>query len=569
MSASFRGLCETVQKIRETSCTQSKIAICSDYLESIRSDDDLVLAAQFIGEGAFSNNSGKRASVGSRTAGLAVSEFCGIDYKLVFKPCRKATGDTPETVARLMDNIPEAIEKRTPEDLTLRQLREWFYELSAVSTRAEKIKVLQKLWSRLTPVEVKYSIRMIGQKSLQAGFDTQSLIAAITKAFGQSFEEVEFVHTITGSAGDTALMARRNRLKEAEFQFFHPLPFMPASSIHVRSVDKLKEYFAEEKFSGMRGQLHLAGDRIELYSRDFKNITKLFPDITDVYKTCTLPDIVLDGEICVYKERAIQPRQYLQKRIGIKKPTAKIQRELPALFIAYDILCIEGKPLLNETLAHRRERLESLAESGAFPIANQYSPESLDDLNHLLERALARGNEGLILKPRYSRYEYRDRGGSWLKIIKPGETVHAVVMYAHGGSGKRNGLYADFTIGVSVQDDERFEEEFIPIGKINGPYSDKELAEINSEVKELTVEKYGPTLGLLPGLIIEIEFDNILVNRRTKAGYALIKPRFSSIRRNLTPSDADTLRQVEKLYTKRVEEERLVQDNSSSFIMNV
>src|SRR6056297_1699913 len=105
-STTFHELCRTIQTIRETRGSNAKIATCADYLSQL-SDDNLYLASRFMGEGAFDNISGKRASVGSRTSGLAAAQFCEIDYDLVFKPCRTATGSSSETIEKLMSNIPE------------------------------------------------------------------------------------------------------------------------------------------------------------------------------------------------------------------------------------------------------------------------------------------------------------------------------------------------------------------------------------------------------------------------------------------------------------------------------
>ncbi|MGM0745826.1 MAG: ATP-dependent DNA ligase, partial [Bacteroidota bacterium] len=275
--------------------------------------------------------------------------------------------------------------------------------------------------------------------------------------------------------------------------------------------------------------------------------------------------IVLDGEICVYYDEKIQPFQLLQKRMGLKKPSKKILKELPVLFIAYDLLYVDGSPVFDLPLEQRRNKLEALSERHRIPLSNQFELNDSDVLDKLFDRAVAHGNEGLMLKQRGSGYEYGQRGKSWLKVKKPGGTLDTVMMYAHAGSGKRGGLYSDFTLGISVKSDERYEEEFVPIGKAYGGYTDEELKKMNSEIKKLTVERYGPTLGLVPGLMVELEFDDIQINKRTKAGYTLRLPRFKRIRWDLKPEDADTLKDVERLYKKRVEKERLIQGNNPSF----
>jgi DNA ligase-1 len=193
----------------------------------------------------------------------------------------------------------------------------------------------------------------------------------------------------------------------------------------------------------------------------------------------------------------------------------------------------------------------------------------VDDREHLqtlFDKALSHGNEGLMLKKVDSTYEYGQRRKSWLKVKKPGGTFDTVMMYAHAGSGKRGGTYSDFTLGISVKEDERYEEEFIPIGKAYGGYTDDELKRMNKKIKELTVEKYGPTLGLLPQLVIEIEFDDVQVNKRTKAGYTLRLPRFKAIRWDLGPGDVDTLKDVERYYQHKIDAKRTDQSENPSFI---
>ncbi|MDZ7758486.1 ATP-dependent DNA ligase [Rhodohalobacter sp.] len=568
MSTSFFELCSTIQQIRETRGTNAKITILADFLSDIDTAEDLELAAQFIGEGAFSAISGKRASVGSRTTGLAASEFCEIDYDNVYKPCRTATGSNSEAIERLLQNIPEAIEKRDPVSLSLQEMSGLFHDLLEVSSRVDKIELLQKMWRKMHPVEVKYSIRMLGQGSLRIGFETRSVIASIAKAFGYKKESVRYAHMIMGSIGKTAVLAKENRLDEAEFKLFHPLSFMLASPIESRSVDTLSDYIAEEKFDGMRAQVHHSEKKVEIYSRDLNEITRSFPEIQNFFKERALPEIVLDGEICVYYDEKIQPFQLLQKRMGLKKPSRKILKELPVLFIAYDLLYMDCSPVFDLPLEQRRDKLEALSQSHRIPLSNQFELNDSDILDELFDRAIAHGNEGLMLKKRGSGYEYGQRGKSWLKVKKPGGTLDTVMMYAHAGSGKRGGLYSDFTLGISVKNDERYEEEFVPIGKAYGGYTDEELKKMNSEIKKLTVERYGPTLGLIPGLMVELEFDDIQINKRTKAGYTLRLPRFKRIRWDLKPEDADTLKEVERLYKTRVEKERLVQGNNPSFYFN-
>ncbi|WP_445666530.1 ATP-dependent DNA ligase [Fodinibius sp. AD559] len=561
---SFQQLAEIAQQINETRSTNAKISSCSQYFRSL-DGQDLNLAAQFLGEGAFPSISGKRATVGSRTYSTCAADFCEIDYEKVFKPCKTALGSASEAIEKLMNNIEAARKKREPAQLSLREIESIYEDIHNVSSRADKQQILRNAWKQMTPIEIKFFIRIMTRGSLRIGFETKSVVAALAKAFRKELDEVRYAHMITGSIGKTAVLCKQDNLDKARFKLFHPLSFMLASPIESRALDNLDGYISEEKFDGMRAQAHVSEQQVELYSRDLNNITHSFPEIVQFFLKKDLPDVVLDGEICVYKNHEILPFQLLQKRMGRKKPDKDIMDKYPVLFITYDLIYHDERPIFEKKLEERRNLLTKLSRTHDLPITNQFEVEDRDHLDELFERALAHGNEGLMLKKINSTYEYGQRRKSWLKVKKPGGTLDTVMMYAHAGSGKRGGYYSDFTLGIRVAEDERYEEEYIPIGKAYAGYTDEEMKRLNDRIKELTVEKYGPTLGLIPEIVIELEFDDIQENKRTKANYSLRLPRFKAIRWDLSPEDADTLKDVERMYQQKIDRERLKQEKNPSF----
>ena len=564
---SFNTLANVAQTIKETRSTNAKIAICARYFASFDKVEELKCAAQFLGEGAFSNVSGKRAGIGSRTISTCAAAFCGIDYELVFKPCRYATGSASEAIEKLMQNTPEGQQNRTPHSTNILEIKECYEHIYNARGRVDKQAILREVWRQMTPVEIKYFIRIMGRGSLRIGFEIRSVLSAIAKAFDQTTDDVRYVHMITGSVAKTVAMCFNDELEHARFVMFQPLSFMLASPIESRKLEDVSGYVAEEKFDGMRCQLHVDGPNVKLFSRDLNDITQSFPELVGTFQTKKMPKTVLDGEICVFKDNRIQPFQLLQKRMGVKKPTKKILNQYPVLFVGFDLLYLKGSPLFNKPLTERRSQLEELSTAYEFPVTKQLEVTKREDIELLFNRALEHGNEGLMLKKIDSVYEYGQRRKSWLKVKKPGGTLDTVMMYAHAGSGKRGGYYSDFTLGIRVAEDDRYEEEFIPIGKAYGGYTDDEMKKMNKKIKELTVEKYGPTLGLIPEIVIELEFDDIQVNKRTKANYTLRLPRFKAIRWDLGPKDVDKLNDVERLYQQKIDKERTPQSEHASFII--
>lgn len=561
----FYELSRTAQTIGETRGSHDKVRICAEYYRSLENENDLNLAAQFLGEGAFSDLSGKRATVGSRTYSTLAAELCEIDYDKVFKPSKTAFGSSSETIEKLFTNIPEAQEKWSAQNLSLEEVEAIYEELQAVSSRVDKQRILTSAWTRMTPLEVKFFLRIMGRGSLRIGFESKNIVSSIAKAFNKKVKDVRYVHMITGSIGKTAVLALNNALDDAQFKLFQPITFMLASPVESRTVENIEEYLAEEKFDGMRCQIHVKQEKVRIFSRNLNEITHSFPEIISFFRERNLPGMVLDGEICVFKKDTIMPFQHLQKRMGLKKPTKKILGEYPTLLISFDILFYDDKPFFENTLIERRNVLAELSKHHNFPITTQRAIRHKDEIETLFEKAMSHGNEGLILKHQQSTYEYGQRKKSWLKIKKRGGTIDTIMMYAHAGSGKRGGTYSDFTLGVSVRNDERYEEEFIPIGKAYGGYTDEELIKLNHKIKEITAKKYGPTLGLYPSIVVELEFDDILVNKRTKANYTLRFPRFKAIRWDLSPDDVDSLKDVEQLYEAKLNQKRHSQSQNSSF----
>lgn len=544
----FLHFCKTLQLIGETRSTSAKTEYFARYLESVSSSEFAVaLACQFAGEGAFGQVSGQRVGVGSRTLALSAVAFCDIDHDRVFRPCRTATGSGSEAIALLLSNLPSVHPKQKVREWSLPEVYQLLETLSRTKKREDKELILQRVWREFTPLEVKFLLRIMGQGSLRIGFETRSILRSISRFSHQEMELIRYAHMVSGSLYQTALLALNGSMSEVRFQLFRPISFMLASPLSETISDSLDytEYLAEEKFDGIRCQLHIEKESVSLYSRDLNEITESFPDLAEEFRERNLPPTVLDGEIVAFKEHRILPFQRLQKRLGVKKPTQKLRDEIPVHFIGYDLLYHNGEETLKESLDQRRQRLEHVATQYGLSYSRQFTVQSEADLQQLFRAARERGNEGLMLKKRESSYEFGQRKNSWLKVKEPAGSLDTVILYAHAGSGKRGGTYSDFTLGISVREDERYEEEFVPIGKAYGGYTDQELRELNRRIRSMIVERFGPTLALRPEIVVELEFDAIQVNKRTKAGYSLRFPRFRAIRWDLSVKDVDTLQDVE------------------------
>ncbi len=137
---------------------------------------------------------------------------------------------------------------------------------------------------------------------------------------------------LTGDVGRTAVLARDGSPRRAPSSpLFHPLKFMLASPAEdaAEIIGRLgPTVWVEDKYDGIRAQLHRAGRDVRLYSRDLHDISGQFPEIVAGARGLGW-DGILDGEILAYRDGTVLPFLALQKRLGRKAPSAAIQAEVP------------------------------------------------------------------------------------------------------------------------------------------------------------------------------------------------------------------------------------------------
>lgn len=151
-------------------------------------------------------------------------------------------------------------------------------------------------------------------------------------------------------------------------------------------------------------------------------------------------------------------------------------------------------------------------------------------------------------KPLDSLNADKQRSKSWLEKKRPKGTMEVVILYATVGNGECGGLYSEFTMGVNVIDEIEYEQDFIPIGKVNRGLSDEAWERLSDSIKPLIRERFGATMMLVPQIVVEIEYDEIRENKRTKAGFTLQGTMLRSIRWEKDPSHTGTLEEVRRRY---------------------
>src|SRR4030095_7698555 len=209
--------------------------------------------------------------------------------------------------------------------------------------------------------------------------------------------------------------------------------------------------YLEDKFDGIRAQLHRGTERVEIFSRDLRRITGQFPEIADE-ATHFEDEVILDGEIIAFEEGRKLTFFDLQKRLGRKSEGedlfARAAADVPVAFVIFDLLWLNGESLLKTPLRERRARLSTLRLPAQFQIASVLAAHSVAEIEEAFRNARQRLNEGLMIKDPESFYLPGTRGMFWFKLKKELATLDVVVVAAELGHGKRNHVLSDYTFAV-------------------------------------------------------------------------------------------------------------------------
>jgi DNA ligase-1 len=304
--------------------------------------------------------------------------------------------------------------------------------------------------------------------------------------------------------------------------------------------------WTEEKYDGVRCQLHRDRQgRCELYSRDLKETTRAFPEVAEGAAGIQ-HELVLDGEVLAWRGDRVLPFFDLQRRLGRKLVSDKLRAEVPVVFVAFDLLHLDGEVVMDRPLEERRRLMEQLGLEWPFLLARRETAHAPEDVERIFRETRDRGNEGLMVKDPASSYTPGRRGMAWLKLKRPLATLDVVVTAVEWGHGKRRGVLSDYTFAVREEETGRL----LNVGKAYSGLTDEEIATMTRFFLDHTVADSGHVRLVEPNTVIEVAFDAILRSDRHGSGFALRFPRIVRLRDDKPPAEIDTLSRVRDLHER-------------------
>src|SRR5216684_165933 len=392
----FAQLCES---IAATTKKKEKVSLVAGYLRSA-AVEEAALASLYLCGRVFPRREERVLSIGFSLLLRAVATIAK-NSSTELAPILRRHGD-------LGAGAEEILRHQTVRpSLALPQIAEVYASLAQQRGPAAKQALLEHSLQRLSALEAKYFIK-IATGELRIGLKESLVEEAIAKASDQT-------------------------------ELFRPISVMLASPADT-AADLVAAFpsgaLVEDKFDGIRAQVHKRDSQVEIYSRTLDRVTE-FPELLDPTRGIA-GDFILDGEIIGWRDGRAIPFTELQQRLGRKQIDLFTSSQVPVSFVAFDLLLLDDRTLLDTPLAERRlllERLLAKVEQPRLQFTCAWLCHTVEEIENRFLLALNTGNEGLIAKAPESPYVPGRRGQFWMKLKRPLATLDVVVTIAEYGHG--------------------------------------------------------------------------------------------------------------------------------------
>ncbi len=411
----LRSFAELVTNLGTSTKTNDKLAALVNYFSVADGKDKVWVIA------IFSGRRPKRAVNSTQLASYCI-ELTGLPFWL-FEESYHTVGDLAETISLLLP-------PPSPKGEFIKPLHYYIEKLKAIEKESEEIRkaFILDSWKTMTTSE-----RFVFNKLITGGFrigvSQKLMVNALAKTV--NIEPSVIAHRISGN-WDPSTITFEEILSEHSTDWSKPYPFYLAYAIEegVEVLGDPKDWQAEWKWDGIRGQIIKRNGELFVWSRGEELMTEKFPEYHSLQNILS-DGIAIDGEIIPSADQKPLPFALLQTRIGRKNITKKQLSEAPIAFFAYDLLEYQSEDWRNKPLDERRNKLEELIVAYNHP-ALLISPvipyNSWDELAALRQTSREIGAEGFMLKNKSSIYQVGRKRGDWWKWKVDPLTIDCVMI---------------------------------------------------------------------------------------------------------------------------------------------
>jgi len=358
----------------------------------------------------------------------------------------------------------------------------------------------------------------------------------------EKFRDDEVIATFHGERvhGRYALFRTRetdwmiHRMDPPEDPDYEPFPESDLRPMLARSgkLPPREEQFGfEVKWDGIRTLMFSDHGHVELRGRNGSDFTPRYPEVRDLGRALGSRRIVLDGEVVAFDEEGRPSFERLQSRMHLASDSAvrRRMRDIPATYVIFDLLYLDGHSTLRLSYEERRELLEQLELNGqAWRTPAYHRGEG----KALLEATKDLGIEGIVAKKLDCPYTPGARASHWIKV-KNVHTQDVVIGGWTAGEGGRSSSLGSLAVGVMDGGELKY------AGKVGTGFTEQTLAIVKRELEPLRRDtspfsgRQPPkgTIFVEPRLVAHVEF------REWTGSGTLRAPSFKGLRPDVSPQE--------------------------------
>ena len=522
----FASLATYFEKLEKTSSRLELIQILSDLFKSSNDPEEIAEICYLVQGRIVPFYEPVEIGMADKMVTQSIAQAYGSDKEKVWESYQKV-GDMGEVAQQLSLKFKVQSSKLPVEDV-FRKLTA-IAHMSGEGSVEKKITALSNLLGSVDALSAKFLVRIpMGKLRLGIG-DPTILDAVLTAKVGEKTQRkiLEGAYNRTSDLGYIAKHFWTGGLKEVEklsVTVGRPIRSELCERLPNpdKVIEKMKEVDAQYKYDGFRVQIHKDGDNVRIFSRNLEETTHMFPELIEATKKqIKAKTAILDGEAIAYHPASEEflPFQETTKRRR-KHNIEETAKELPLKAFIFDMLYKNDKSLLDEPLTSRLKIMQETIDGHETLIpAKSQDIKDPKKLSLLLEEAISKGLEGLVVKKLDSPYEAGGRNFNWVKLKRHSsgelhDTIDCVILGYIYGKGKRAAFGAGALL-VGLYDKKR--DMFVTVTRIGTGLSDDEWRSIKEKAKGLEVDHkparvdslITPSVWVKPELVIEVLADEI------------------------------------------------------------
>lgn len=472
----------------------------------------------------------REMGMGPEAVMAALSEVSKEDVRLLQKE-RGEMGAVAEVALQRKSQLP--LSDESLDALAVYERLRHVSRIDGPDSERRKQAVLRGLFLEASPREGRYIART-ALRNMLTGLGPQTMISAISQAFGYDYQEIQRAYNLLPELGQVACASRKRELEKIKIQ-----PGRPVKPMIIPPGEAEIPGTFLPLFPGLMVQVHRADRETSIFTSRQKNITLALDGLCQELGSLE-EEMIVQAALIGFQEGRMLGWEEMVRYIN-RRHLSRKSSIVPAL-MAYDLIYLQGEDLTELAYEERRRRLlKVLGEPREAPFRGISPAEEkllvdLDAVEEYCLKAKREGCKGLIERDPNAAY-YPGSRSSRDFIIGEEETVAAAIVRAEYGRGKAEKMLIRYRVALRNGDD------LVPVAWVSAGRSSDTIRTLSDRLQSLVWEQSPEGVNVRPKVVLLLK----VRGARCSGEARLVQPKIKGISFDAAPEEVDDLESLEKI----------------------